>query len=187
VASRQRCGESLTRLTGDLLLVRPQGANRSSEVELKTLLVPLDCSEPAEKIFSTVSELAHLLNLEILLVHVTKHVYTGPPDAFLPVFGAIPNLKELWEHDKAEANKYLTEKVDQLRAQRLTNLSFKVIEGGVDGAAAEIIDAAQNISGSLIAMTSHGQTGIERWLIGSITERVVCHSRTPVLVVRPQE
>jgi nucleotide-binding universal stress UspA family protein len=62
-----------------------------------------------------------------------------------------------------------------------------VIEGGVDGAAAEIIDAAQNISGSLIAMTSHGQTGIGRWLIGSITERVVCYSRTPVLVVRPQE
>ena len=73
------------------------------------------------------------------------------------------------------ANKYLTEKVDQLRAQGLTNLSFKVIEGGIDGAAAEIIDAAQKISGSVIAMTRHGQTGIGRWLIGSITDRVVRH------------
>jgi nucleotide-binding universal stress UspA family protein len=177
----------LRALTSDLLLVRPRGANGSSEIELKTVLVPLDSSEPAEKIFPTVSELANLLHLELLLVHVTKHVYTGPPDAVLPVFGAIPNLKELWEQDKAEANKYLKEKVDQLRAQGLTHLSAKVIEGGVDGAAAEIIDAAQNISGSLIAMTSHGQTGIGRWLIGSITERVVCYSRTPVLVVRPQE
>lgn len=177
----------LRALTSDLLLVRPQGANGSGAVELKSVLVPLDRSQAAEMVLPTVSELAQLLNLEVLLVHVTKHVYTGPPDAFLPVFGAIPNLKELWEQDKAEANKYLTEKVDQLRAQGLANLSAKVIEGGVDGAAAEIIDAAQNISGSLIAMTRHGQTGIGGWLIGSITERVVCHSRAPVLVVRPQE
>ena len=177
----------LRALTSDLLLVRPQGASGNSAVELKSVLVPLDRSQAAEMVLPTVSELAQVLDLEILLVHVTKHVYTGPPDAFLPVFGAIPNLTELWEQDKAEATKYLTEKVDQLRAQGLANLSAKVIEGGVDGAAAEIIDAAQKISGSLIAMTRHGQTGIGRWLIGSSTERVVCHSRTPVLVVRPQE
>lgn len=177
----------LRALTSDLLLTRPQGANGSSEVELKTVLVPLDCSRPAEKIFPTISQLAQLLDLEVQLVHVTKHVYTGPPEAFLPVFGAIPNLKELWEHDKAEGNKYLMEKADQLRAQGLRNVSSKVIEGGVDGAAAEIIDFGQSVSGSLIAMTSHGQTGIGRWLIGSITERVVCHSRRPVLVVRPQD
>lgn len=177
----------LRALISDLLLVRPQGANGSGEVELKTVLVPLDCSQLAEKVLPTVSELGHLLDLEVLLVHVTKHVYTGPPDAFLPVFGAIPNLKQVWEHDKAEANKYLTEKVDELRAQGVANLSSKVIEGGVDGAAAEIIDFAQNISGSLILMTTHGETGIGRWLIGSVTERVVCHARTPVLVARPQK
>ena len=176
----------LRALTSDLLLVRPQGANGNSAVELKSVLVPLDRSPPAEMVLPTVSSLAQLLNLEVLLVHVTKRIYTAPPDAFLPVFGSIPNLKELWEQDKAVANKYLTEKVDQLRAQGLTNLSFKVIEGGIDGAAAEIIDAAQKISGSVIAMTSHGQTGIGRWLIGSITDRVACHSRTPMLVVRSQ-
>lgn len=176
----------LRALTSDLLLVRPQGANGSGEVVLKILVVPLDCSQPAEKVLPTISELANLLDLEVQLVHVTKHVYTGPPDAFLPVFGAIPNLKELWEQDKAEANKYLRERVEQLRAQGLANLSSKVIEGGVDGAAAEIIDFAQNTPGSLIAMTRHGQSGIGQWLIGSVTERVVCHSGTPVLVVRPQ-
>jgi nucleotide-binding universal stress UspA family protein len=120
------------------------------------------------------------------LLHVTKHVYAGPPDAFLPVFGAIPNLKELWEKDKAQASEYLAGKVEQLRAQGLANLSSKVIDGGVDGAAGEIIDFAQKIPGSLIAMTSHGQTGIGRWLIGSVTERVAGHSTTPVLVTRPQ-
>jgi len=176
----------LRALTSDLLLVRPQGVNADGAAELKTVLVPLDCSQAAENVLPTVSELAHVLNLEVLLLHVTKHVYAGPPDAFLPVFGAIPNLKELWEQDKARASEYLAGKVEQLRAQGLANFSSKVIDGGVDGAAGEIIDFAQKIPGSLIAMTSHGQTGIGRWLIGSVTERVACHSTTPVLVTRPQ-
>jgi nucleotide-binding universal stress UspA family protein len=178
--------KALHALDSDLLLVRPEGANGSGEVELKTVLVPLDCSEPAEGLLPTVSELAKLLDLEVLLVHVTKHVYAGPPDAFLPVFGAIPNLKELWEQDKAKGKKYLSEKADQLRAQGTVHLSTRLIEGGVDGAAGEIVDLAQKISASLIAMTSRGQSGIGRWLVGSVTKRVVQHSKSPVLVVRPQ-
>ena len=174
-------------LTGDVLLVRPQDWHGSGNVQVKTILVPLDGSEVAEKILPTVSELAMGLSLSVQLVHVTKRVYTGPPDAFLPVFGAIPNLKEVWEQDKAAANKYLTEKVEQLRAQGIANVSPNTIEGGVDGAAAAIIDLAQKIPGSFIAMTSHGQSGIGRWLIGSVTERVVRHSNCPVLIVRPQK
>lgn len=171
-------------LTSDLLLMRPGGPDTSGKVELKTVLVPLDRSEPAEKVLPAVSELANLLDLEVLLVHVTRHVYVGPPDAFLPVFGAIPNLKELWERDKAEGNKYLSEKADRLRARGLAHLSTRLLEGGVDGAAGEIVDLAQKISGSLIAMTSHGESGMGRWLIGSVTKRVVQHSKSPVLVVR---
>ncbi|MGE5215489.1 MAG: universal stress protein, partial [Chloroflexota bacterium] len=173
-------------LTSDLLLMRPGGVDTGGEVPLKTILVPLDRSEPAEKILPPVSQLANLLDVDLLLVHVTRHVYAGPPDAFLPVFGAIPNLKELWERDKAEGNKYLSEKADQMRARGIGHLSTRLIEGGVDGAAGEIVDLAQKISGSLIAMTSYGQSGIGRWLIGSVTKRVVQHSKSPVLVVRSQ-
>ena len=173
-------------LTSDLLFMRPGDVDTGGEVTLKTILVPLDRSEPAEKVLPAVSELANLLDLQILLVHVTKHVYAGPPDAFLPVFGAIPNLKELWERDKAEGNKYLTEKADQMRARGIAHLSTRLIEGGVDSAAGGIVDLAQKISGSLVAMTSHGESGIGRWLIGSVTKRVVQHSKSPVLVVRSQ-
>lgn len=172
--------------TSDSLFVRPRAGSGGGEVQLKTVLAPLDYSPLAEKVLPTVSELARLLDLEVQLIHVTKHVYAGPSDAFLPVFGAIPNLKQIWEEDKAAATSYLTEKVEQLRAHGTANLSFKVLEGGVDGAAAEIIDCAEKIPGSLIAMTSHGQSGIGRWLMGSVAERVVQNSRSPVLVIRPQ-
>jgi nucleotide-binding universal stress UspA family protein len=172
--------------TGDLLLVRPEGASGSAAVELQTVVVPLDCSQTAENVLPAVSELAGLLHLEILLAHVTKHFYAGPPDAFLPVFGAIPDLKEIWERDKAAGNRYLSETADQLRARGVSRLSTRLLEGGVDGAAGEIIELAQKIPGSLIAMTRHGQSGIGQWLIGSVTKRVVQHSRRPVLVVRAQ-
>jgi nucleotide-binding universal stress UspA family protein len=173
-------------LAWDLLLVRPEETDGSGDVQLKTIIAPLDGSELAEKMLPTMSEIANRLGLEVLLVHVTKRVYTGPPEGILPVFGATPNLKELWEQEKAEANKYLTKKVAELRGKGIANVSPILIDGGVDGAAAEIIDLAERISGSLITMTSHGRSGIGRWLIGSVTERVVRHSRGPVLVIRPQ-
>jgi nucleotide-binding universal stress UspA family protein len=171
--------------TVDLLLVRAAGAPETGTAELKTVIVPLDLSDAAEKVLPTVAALADRLTLEVLLVHVTRHIYSGPPDA-LPVFGAIPNLKELWEQDKALGDKYLSEKRDQLRAQGMTRLSTRVLEGGIDGAAGDIVDLAQNTPGSLIALTRHGQSGFGPWLVGSITRRVVQHSRRPVLIVRPQ-
>ena len=173
-------------VTSDLLLVRPDGANETGTTELKTVLVPLDGSMEAEKVLPAVTELSGLLPLDILLVRVAKHFYAGPPEAFVPAFGAIPNLKELWEQDKAAGNRYLSEKAVQLRKQGLVRLSTRMLEGGVDGAAGEIVELSQKIPGSLIAMTPYGQSGIGRWLIGSVTKRVIQHSKRPVLVVRAQ-
>ncbi|HVO92646.1 MAG TPA: universal stress protein [Terriglobales bacterium] len=173
-------------LAGDLFLVRPGAGESSAEVQLKTALVPLDGSKQAERIFPTVLEMAQRLDLGIQLLHVTRRVYAAPPDAFVPVFGATPNFKELWAQDRAAANQYLTEKAAQLRAQGAAKTSAAVIEAGADGRAGEIIDHADNVAASLIAMTSHGRSGIGRWLIGSVTERVARHSKRPVFIVRPR-
>lgn len=171
----------------DLLLLRsPNGTSRGNP-EFETMLVPLDTSSLAEKILPVVAELALKLDLRVGLVHVVKHFYSAPPEAFLPVFGANPpNLKQLWEEARAEANRYLSEKVAELRAQGLTHVDAVVVDGGADGAAAAIIDLAEKTENALIVMSSHGATGISRWLIGSVTERVVRHSNGPVLVVRPR-
>ena len=168
-------------LTSHLMLVRPESAN--GEAALKTLLVPLDHSAAAETVLPTVVELGQLLNLEVLLIHVTRHVYAGPPEAFVPVFGAITNLKEVWEQDTAKANRYLRDKADQLRRQGLSRVSTRALSAGVDGAAGEIIDLAGKLPDCLIVMAPRGQSGFEQWLLGSVTKRVVQHSKKPVLVV----
>ena len=175
----------LHKATNDLLLVQPSDESSSGEARLNSAFVPLDGSELAEQVFSTVTELATRLQLEICLMHVVIRVYFGPPEGFLPVFsGNIPNQKQLWAEAGAQATDYLTRKVEQLRAQGVPRVSSVLIEGSAEGAAAEIIDRGSKTSNALVVMSTHGRSGIGRWLIGSVTERVVRHSLHPVLVTR---
>ena len=51
-------------------------------------------------------------------------------------------------------------------------------------AAGEIIDLARKTPDNLIAMCTHGWSGIGRWVLGNVTERVVRHSGDPVLIIR---
>jgi nucleotide-binding universal stress UspA family protein len=171
----------------DLLVVRPAEGHTCGEAPLKTLLVPLDGSESAEKALSIVSGLATRLQSQVVLVRVLIRFYFPPPEAVAPMFGGnIPDQKELWAQARAEATKYLTDKVEQLRAQGLAHVSSVLIDAGVDGAAADIIDLAGKTADNLVVMSTHGRSGVGRWLIGSVVERVVRHSTGPVLVIRPQ-
>ena len=170
-----------------VLLVRPANGESRAEVKLTTVVVPLDGSALAEKVLPTVSELALSLNLQVILLRVTRRIYSAPPEGFLPVFGAnAPNLKKLWEEANAEANDYLIEKAGQLRQQGIQQVTSMVLECGVDGAAAAIIDLAKKTPENFVAMCTHGETGIGNWLVGSVTERVVRHTAGPVLVIRPR-
>jgi len=51
-------------------------------------------------------------------------------------------------------------------------------------AADEIISLGQKTPNNLIAMCTHGRSGVKRWVLGSVTEKVVRHSGDPVLVLR---
>jgi nucleotide-binding universal stress UspA family protein len=83
-----------------------------------------------------------------------------------------------------EAEEYLAGKIEQLRADGLDQVVSTAMEGDPAG---EIIDLAQRTPNNLIAMSSHGKSGIAQWVLGSVTEKVIHHSRDPVLVIRPQE
>jgi nucleotide-binding universal stress UspA family protein len=170
-----------------LLFVRPTAGESGGEARLNTVLVPLDGSGLAEKVLPTVTEMATRLKLEVVLVRVVIRVYFGAPDAVLPMFGAnIPNQNELWAQASSEATKYLAGKVEQLRAEGLPDVSSVLIDGSAEGAAAEIIDLARKTKDNLVAMSTHGRSGIERWVMGSVAERVARHCSAPVLVIRPR-
>jgi len=52
-------------------------------------------------------------------------------------------------------------------------------------AAEQIIQFAEKSSVDLVAMTTHGRSGLQRWVFGSVAERILREGNTPLLLVRP--
>jgi nucleotide-binding universal stress UspA family protein len=162
----------------DILLIRAiqQMERKEATAPLKRVVVPLDGSELAEKAVPRAIELAQKMNLEIVLLRA----YLMPGVAY-PTGSYAPDWKAFDQEKKDIAGEYLEGKIRQLRSEGLERLSFGVREGS---AAEAIIDLAREDPQTLIAMSSHGAGGAGRWVFGSITERVICHAETAVLVVR---
>lgn len=165
-----------------LLFIRPSDDQEpSTGIELKTVFVPLDGSALAEKILPHVIALAKKIKLEVQLVRI----YSLPPDTYLVGDGVyMQTLGQQRETIQKEAETYLEGKVEELRAEGLDQVISTAIRGDPAG---EIIDLAQRTANNLIAMSSHGRSGIAQWVIGSVAEKVIHHSRDPVLVIRPAE
>jgi nucleotide-binding universal stress UspA family protein len=176
--------------TTPLLIVRSsEPPNPMSEVQLKTVIVPLDGSVLAEQVLPHVVTLAKALDLAVQLVRVhpsveeysryferqqigsTATVYSGPYEVF---------SREV----DAQAMEYLHEVRMQLHHERVRSVEESLLRGHP---AATIVDLARETPGSLVAMTTHGRSGIGRWLLGSVADRVIRHSGVPALVVRSSE
>ena len=138
----------------------------------KSILVPLDGSKLAEKILAEVEELALLLNARLNLIYVSKaHVFPGvdPTDAQVRVVN--------------KAKEYL----DNLKEQLLAKKIDIEIHTPYGNPAAKILEVSKRHDIDLIAMSTHGRSGIGRWLLGSVAEKVVRHSEKPVLLLRARE
>jgi nucleotide-binding universal stress UspA family protein len=162
-----------------LLLIRPDEKKLpTGAARLATIIVPLDGSHLAEKIFSHVVYLATRLQLAVVLIRT----YTLPTSGYFIAAGLSPSdVKNLAEKIKGEVTSYLQAKVRELTAQGVGKVSFVLMEGkGPD----EIIELAQSTSDNLVAMSTHGRSGIGRWVLGSVTDRVVSYSGNAVLVIR---
>ena len=77
--------------------------------------------------------------------------------------------------------------VDKEHAERAAGIG-RVLATTLEGEpAGEIIDLARKTPANLIAISTHGRSGIGRWLLGSVAERVLQHSGDPVLLIRAGE
>jgi nucleotide-binding universal stress UspA family protein len=146
---------------------------------LKRVVVPLDGSELSERILPHVEALAKQLDLEVILLSV----YGGPLTAggTADGFYNTGQLDALVAGLRAETVTYLAIRSEELKWKGVEKVSFVAKEGL---AADEIIATARESSDTLIAMCTHGRSGMQRWVLGSVTETVVRHSDNPVLVVR---
>ncbi|HEY6366435.1 MAG TPA: universal stress protein [Candidatus Binatia bacterium] len=165
-----------------LLLVRGNEEGKSDgEAALKSVVVPLDGSKLAESVLPRAIDLAKKLSLKIVLTRAYQiplsAAYAGAEAPYIPNNDALLNLV------REEAGNYLEAKVNELHQNGVEKVSSILMVGsGAD----EIIDLARGTPDNLIAMCTHGRSGVKRWALGSVTEKVVRHSGDPVLVVRAE-
>jgi nucleotide-binding universal stress UspA family protein len=134
------------------------------------ILVPLDGSPRSEQVLSQLSRLLTREDSELILLRA----YSRPLQMGRGAIDPSPKA------EREEAMKY----VDGL-ARRLAEQGAKVHARVVQGMPAEaILETAEDEGATMIAMTTHGRTGLSRWLMGSVAEKVVRSSRRPVLLVR---
>jgi nucleotide-binding universal stress UspA family protein len=166
--------------TSPVLLVRAsEGVNIDGEATLNSVVVPLDGSELAETVLPNVIPLARELGLEVILLRahqVPANIY-GSPEDYYPI-----PYEEINAELRDAARNYLEKKVAELKRFGIAKVSSVTTEGF---AADEIMALGRKRPDNLIAMCTHGRTGVGRWVFGSVTETVVRHSGDPVLVVRP--
>ena len=143
---------------------------------LTTIVTPLDGSELAERVLPYVEEMASILSLEVLLVRVVRIEY--PSYYYTEVAARLPDFSEDMVR---EAERYLKGVSNTLQDKGLT-VETRVLRGA---AAPALLNLAQETPRNLIAMTTHGRSGLNRWMMGSVAEALIRGSGDPVLVVRP--
>ena len=141
------------------------------------VLVPLDGSRVAEAILPFIEQIAGPLDMEVLLVRVVPLTSMDVVAMAKEAQAGAPILREL------DAQGYLEPLVASLKA--------KAVRAGarvrIGDPATEIVAAAKEINADLIAMTTHGRSGLGRLLFGSVAEAILRGSPIPVFLMRMTE
>ena len=149
------------------------------------LVVPIDGSELAEQVLPHVAYLASSMGLPVHLVRVTlseaEYQQAISIDARRQQSPSSPSYQAVAETLDGEANTYLEDVKARLLQQGAPSVEARVTHGLP---ADSIVDLANVGDNSLVAMTTHGRSGVGRMLLGSVAERVVRHSGGPVLLIR---
>jgi nucleotide-binding universal stress UspA family protein len=144
----------------------------------KKILVPLDGSQRAEAILPHVEDLASRYQSTILLLQVVEPsiAYTSPYDVY-------PELSlEDAERRAEDVSDYLSNLASRFQGEGLST-QCHVGHGPVVTA---ILELANSEDVDLIAMASHGRTGLARVFYGSVAAGVLSHLDRPILLVRSQ-
>ena len=172
----------------------PPGADDTSgkDVQLRRVLVPLDGSALALAVIDRLLELEHGGELEYVLIEVVTSGFVDSPAtpglagwaADTPALEAYTGLPDIAQA-RADAEQRLSVVADRLRSQGANVVRVRVVEDS-DPAAA-ITRAVRQELADFIAMSTRGASGLKRFVLGSVAEKVIRESDVPVLLVTPGE
>lgn len=146
------------------------------------IMVPLDGSELAECVMPHVEAIT--TGCKITNVVFTRVVNPVQLPASVPARGEFSftetERQQLYEQHKQAAEAYLKKMVASTRLEGVV-FSYEVLEGK---AAVALAHWAEKNEVDLIVIASHGRSGVSRWVMGSVAERVLRSACVPVLMVR---
>lgn len=143
----------------------------------KRVVVPLDGSPLAEWMLRFIVDIAGPLDLEVVLLRVIRIL---PPQVTETLRSA---LLDNVEQNTADASEYLAPLAENLRTRGIRARTEVRHGEPVD----EIVDCARETDADLIAMTTHGRSGLGRLLFGSVAEAVLRQAEIPVFLMRMTE
>ncbi|MCB9708398.1 MAG: universal stress protein [Myxococcales bacterium] len=144
--------------------------------EITRILTPLDFSDASNHAFAYAVELASKLKAEI---HAA-HVYQLPVYTFTE--GAVTAGPEVVTKIVDASTDALNKIADQYKGSGVV-IHTHVLEGAPHDS---ILETAKKLGIDLIVMGTHGRSGLTRFLLGSVAERVVRASPIPVLTIRSE-
>jgi nucleotide-binding universal stress UspA family protein len=145
---------------------------------LQRILVPIDGSELSERALALTTTFARAQAAEVILVRVVE-----PPLWYDPEPDGITSAdiyQELVDAVEQEAQAYLDRLVTQLEADGL-RVRGELLHGSPSPV---LLEYEERVQPDLIIMGTHGRSGIQRFALGSIADRLVREGTVPVLLIR---
>ncbi len=158
----------LRRCPVPLLVCRPEPPPPGPGGPFRRLLVPLDGSERAAGVLPLAQDLARAYGAAVVLLRVARRRDAGlaadaPPLDARALEGSLAGALAFVRAAGVEAE----------------------ARGRLGDPAAEIVDAVADEGADLVVLSTHGRTGLARWVFGSVAEHVLHQVAVPVLVARP--
>lgn len=138
---------------------------------INSILVPLDTSELAHRVLPHAHNLAQAFDANATLLHVLEWEHKTGDDQVDPIS---------WQFRKVEAQCYLNEAAQSWEAQSAP-LETALLEGP---AADRIIDYSEEHSIDLVVLSTHGRSGLARWSLSSVTQKVIHLTSNSFFLVR---
>ena len=142
------------------------------------ILVPVDFSEIGKPAMNYALSIAEKADAHLELLHVVENVFV--PGLYVPIYN--PILDSFPELEETLLKELKGMVADTALAQ---NATYTVKQGTVKqgNAASKIIDHAETSGADLVVLATHGHSGLDRFLIGSVAEKVMRSAGCPVLLL----
>jgi nucleotide-binding universal stress UspA family protein len=156
---------------------------------MNTILIPLDGSIRAEQVLPYARRLAQILNARLHLLEVVPEVREDDPFAMTVAEayhrGSGPSATQRehewhsWETKRRHAEGYLGSHALMLQAEQVR----VDVEVRLGNPAEQIVAVADEQHAALIALATHGYSGLKRWALGSVADKVLHAAATPLVLV----